>query len=150
MTNIVRNDLGTKWVWYEMTRVRIDLTWNVCKWTCMSLFSRGATLYVRTLGRPGKYHMYSAFAYCYQDCGSYMRRQGTHRAHVVAICEGNSMRLHIAASWYLFLPRKQKRLWPLVGGTHPYILNMLQNSCRYRIVSYTVARWSYYVVLIPY
>ena len=27
---------------------------------------------------------------------------------VVAICEGNSMRLHIAASWYLFLPRIQK------------------------------------------
>ena len=27
---------------------------------------------------------------------------------------------------------------------YPYIPNMLQNSCRNRIVSYTVERWSYY------
>ena len=32
------------------------------------------------------------------------------RAQVVAICEGNSMRLHTSASWYLFLHRKQERL----------------------------------------
>ena len=38
-----------------------------------------------TLGLPGKYHMYPAFVYCYQDCGSYMRRQGPHRAPVLAI-----------------------------------------------------------------
>ena len=54
-------------------------------------------MYVRTLGRPGKYYVYPAFAYCYQDCGSYMRRQDTHRGPVVAIVEGNSMRLNIAA-----------------------------------------------------
>ena len=139
----VRNDLSTKWLGYEMTQIRKDWKWSLSRWTCMLLFLRGA--YPWTTRK--KYHMYPSFAYGYQDCGNNMRRQGMHRAPVVAICEGNPMRLHIAASWYLFLPRKLKRLWLLVGGAHPYIPNMLQSSCRNRIVSYTVARWSYYVVL---
>ena len=130
----LRNNPGTKWL--EIKCVQVNMY--------VIIFKRS---YMRTLGRSGKYHKDRAFAYCYQDCGSCMRRQGAHWARVVAICERNSMRLHIAASLYLFLPRKQKR-WPLVGGAHPYIPNMLQNSCRNRNNSYTVARWSYYVVLI--
>ena len=130
MTNIVRNDLGTKWPSYEMTG-------NVAG---MPLVSRAAMCV------PLGNHMYHTYAYCYHDCGGYMRRQGTHRALVVAtnICEGNSMRLHIAASWYLFLPRKQKIMTIGRWRAPPYIPNMLQNSCRNRIVSYTVAPWSYY------
>ena len=91
----VRNDPGTKWL--EMKCVQVNMY--------VIIFKRS---YVRNLARPGKYHMYAAFAYCYQACGSYMRRQGTHRAPAVAICEGKSMRLHIATSWYLFLHRKQE------------------------------------------
>ena len=73
----------------------------------MSLFSRGAMCVPLD---DQENIMYLALAYCYQECGSYMQRQGTHRAPVVAICERNCIWLHIAAPWYLFLPRKQKRL----------------------------------------
>ena len=61
------NDPDTIWPGYEMTGN------EVCMWTCtcMSSFLRGA-IYRRTLGIPGKYHMYPAFAYCNQ--GSNMRR----------------------------------------------------------------------------
>ena len=82
--------------------------------------------------------------------GSYMRWHGTHRAPVVAICEGNSMRLTLQRHVTCFSLENKQRLWPLVGGAHPYIPNMLQNSCRNRLVSYTVARWSYYVALIHF
>ena len=90
-----------KWLGYEMTRLRNDRKLSVCRWTCMIviIFKRS---YVHILERPGKY-MYLTFAYCYQDCGNYMRRKGTHRAPVVAIYERNSMSLHFAAPWYLFL-----------------------------------------------
>ena len=131
-----------------MTWVRNDLKWSVCRWTCMSLFSRGAMCVplddqeniICTL--PSHIATRTMVA-IYEG-----------RVHVrIAICEGNgSVRLHIAASWYCtcFSLGKQKRLWPLVGGAHPYIPNMLQNSCRNCSVSYAFARWSYCLVLIPY
>ena len=60
----------------------------------------------------------------------------------VAICEGNSMRIHIAAAWYLFLPRKQKRLRLLFGGAHPYIITRAEIAL-YRTQSHDGRTMSY-------
>ena len=58
----VRNDLRTKWL--EMNSVQVNMY--------VIIFQRS---YVRKY--VGKYHMYPAFAYCYQNCGSYIQRQGS-------------------------------------------------------------------------
>ena len=61
---------------------------------------------------PGLWYLHTKAGYAYRD-----------PVAVVAIFEGNSMRLHIAASWNLFLPRKEKKkLCLLFCGAHPYII----------------------------
>ena len=61
------------------------------------LYEFGRVIHVNRspiFGQPGIYHMYPAFAYCYQDCGSYMQRQGTHRVPAKGILSGSTVQCH--------------------------------------------------------
>ena len=105
MNNIVRNDLGTKLPGYEMTGNEVCGGEHVCHFFQEALYAHPWT--TRKISHvpclrillPGLWKLYAKAGNAYRA-----------PVAMVAICEGNSMRLHTAASWYLFLPRKQKRL----------------------------------------
>ena len=122
----VRNDPHcAKWLGYEMTRIRNDWKWSVCRWTCMPLFSRGAMCIPLTTRKIS-----------YVPCLRILRRElyaAPHCSVMVLVSSSKTKVIMTNGRWRA-----------------PLFSNMLQNSCRNRIVSYTVARWSYYVVLIPY
>ena len=105
-----------------MTRVPNDWKWSVCRSTCMASFSRGAlclplndqeniicTLpsHIATRGAICEWWFAKSSWWYRAPVASYMRRQCTHRARVVArtrvvaLCEWSSMRLYKAVLSYM-------------------------------------------------